>query len=177
LGLKGSNAGVQVPWHRIALFVADDVVPWSNFPLFDETIYDVRILADKGLWNDPVRTSENEQCPVGRLCQRPSQKKLSAGMSLFDQLQVLLAERSSPFNKIINHFIEQCEVRHLVILDGHQPAVNIRLAAGSNRDQLFADALCERLSLGRQLDIMSAIADHLNRRHGGSRADAKRFRQ
>ncbi len=62
-------------------------------------------------------------------------------------------------------------------LDRHQPAVDIRLAAGSDRDQLFADALCDRLSLGRQLDIVNAIADHLNRRDSSRGADAKRFGQ
>ena len=105
---------MQGHWYRMALFVADNVVPWSNFPFFDEPVYHVGILAHEGLWNNPVCTSENEQCPVGRLCQRPCHKKLAAGMCFLDKLQVLLPERSSPFNKIIDHFIEQYEVRHIV---------------------------------------------------------------
>ena len=105
---------MQVPWRRIVLFVGDHVVPWSDFPLFDEPVYDVRILADKGLWNGPIPALENEQCPVRGLCQSPRHKKLTPGMSFLDKLQVLSPERSSSCNKIISHFIEQNKVRHVV---------------------------------------------------------------
>src|ERR1700732_2368193 len=65
-----------------------------------------------------------------------------------------------------------------IFLDAHQPAVNIRLAAGADRDELFTNAVCERLlSLSWQLDVLSAIANGLDWRHSSSRSDCKRFGQ
>src|SRR6267142_111149 len=65
-----------------------------------------------------------------------------------------------------------------IYLDLHQPAVNIRLASAADRYKLFAHALCERLpSFGWQLDVVSAIANRLDRRHGGGGTDGERFGQ
>jgi hypothetical protein len=95
------------------LGVANDDVPWTDFPTLNEAIEDVRILADKIFGWEGIGGAENEKRSVRRVGQRTSQNEFAASVSLARQVKVLLTVGGAPGDEIGNNLaVEECEVRH-----------------------------------------------------------------
>ena len=72
----------------------------------------VGIVSGEGIDNRRVIGAEDEQGAVGRHSQRPREHDLSARVGLLDALQVLCAVWRSPRRELLDHVVEQDEVRH-----------------------------------------------------------------
>src|SRR5215217_2593410 len=101
----------RLTW-RLQTFIADHDSPGLDLPLGYEATRHVRISPSEGVDDRRIVGAEHEQRPVGWCAERPSQHDFAAPVGILRQPQVLRPEWLPAGREVLNHVVEQDEVRH-----------------------------------------------------------------
>src|SRR6201993_3408422 len=88
------------------LFLPDHDFPGTHFPLFDETVYDVRILAHELFDFALVIYAKNQQRAVNRIIKRAAQNELSPFAPRARDAQMLFAEFAAARDVVVHGFVD-----------------------------------------------------------------------